>query len=255
MSIFFNQIIHIYFQIFFYITLGIIISNINNSLILKIKTKLINFLIYLIIPLFIFFNLWQNKLDFQNYFGVFLLSLILLVYGFITTKIIVKKFNLSFSNVFLPVTFMNSAYLAIPVNKLILGEQVLGISIIYNFFLLIYHFTIGIYLISDKKNNSFFNFKHIFNNPLIYPVIFGILFNKTTIPTPDFLKTISMIIQNIITPLMLLLVGLQFSFKGMKLFSISDEIIYGILFRMIGGFMIAAIFGKLFQLPKIIFYV
>jgi len=49
---------------------------------------------------------------------------------------------------------------------------------------------------------------------------------------------------------MLLLVGLQFSFKGMKLFSISGEIIYGTLFRMIGGFIIAVIFGKLFHLPN-----
>jgi len=45
-----------------------------------------------------------------------------------------KEIQLNFSNVFLPVTFMNSAYLAIPVNNLILGEQALGISIIYNFF-------------------------------------------------------------------------------------------------------------------------
>lgn len=200
----------------------------------------INFALYFLIPVFVFFAMWSApvKENLSNFKSIVLIAAIVIFFGGVFSLIYSKIFNMEFKNVVLPIVFMNSAYLAIPLNTIFFGQSGTFYSIIYNIMIMLLHFSVGLWIVSGSV-------KEIFRLPILYFAIIGILLNLTGNVIPPGMSRLPGILDFITLPVMLCLVGYQI--KSVNL-DIIAKIIAAVSMRMLGGLIIAFSFCELFGL-------
>lgn len=200
----------------------------------------INFALYFLIPVFVFFAMWSApvKENLANFKSIILIAAIVVFFGGIFALIYSKIFKMEFKNVALPIVFMNSAYLAIPLNTIFFGPAGTFYGITYNIIIMLFHFSVGLWIVSGSV-------KEIFRLPVLYFAIIGFLLNLTGNAIPSGLSSVRVLLDIITLPVMLCLVGYQI--KSVNL-DIIAKIIAAVSVRMLGGFIIAFSFCEFFGL-------
>ena len=148
---------------------------------------------------------------------------------------------MAFRDACLPIMFMNSAFMAIPLNTLLFGREGTVYSIVYNTVALLLLFTLGIYLVSRRNG-----LQQVLKMPIIYAAAAGLLLNLQGVPVPASVLKIDEALKSITCSAMLVLVGYQLDLqkKGVKpglAFSAS-------LFRFACGFTVSALLAALFSM-------
>ncbi len=232
------------FKIFIFIFLGFCFGKIKIKKINLegVTHKIIDFFIYFVYPLFIFLVIWKNNSDLHLITNIFLIvSGVILggaFFSFFFSLVIRKHFR----EICLPIMFMNSGYLAIPVNTLLWGEKGCEYAVIYDIAMGLLMYTVGIFLISKKRN-----FKQILKMPIIYAAILGLFLNYINVSIPGYFHGFYKIMKVLIFPFILFLVGYQLSLVRfpVHLFKMTG---LGIVLRMGGGGLVAYLLSNLFNL-------
>jgi len=200
----------------------------------------VNLALYFLIPIFVFFAMWSAPLS-ENIinariiiFTVIAVCFVGMLFAFLHSKI----FKSNFRDIALPIIFMNSAYLAIPLNTIFFGKDGTFYAIIYNIILTILHFSFGLWFVSGSV-------KEIFRLPVLYFAFFGIFLNLTGVRLSDGLINFSELLSSVTLPVMLCLVGYQIHSINV---STLKKVFVGVFFRMFGGLIVAYIFCKVFNI-------
>jgi len=147
----------------------------------------------------------------------------------------------------LPVIFMNSGFLGIPLMQLWGGYEAMNIIIIYDQIQTFFIFTLGYFLLEGGVSAK--GFSASAKSPILWAVVAGFLFNliNLTIPEP-IIKTFSFA-GDAAPPLAAFALGHSLSGRGKG--SISIHVLAGIILRIAGGFLCGILAVKIFNISGI----
>ncbi|MFA4967279.1 MAG: AEC family transporter [Candidatus Margulisiibacteriota bacterium] len=222
----FVDVLKIMFPVLFISFLGFIYARFK-----KAEPQVIaDVIMYLTIPALFFSSFYRHKLVLAEIPLVFLTISAVMAATFAVVYLLRRSFKLPLG-IYIPSIFMNSAFVGFPIVLLAYGNEGLTRAIIYDFFNGIFIFTIGIYIISAKKD-----FLEIFRMPFLYAALLGLFFNLSGIMIPPTLNRSIDMLGGTTIPLALLMLG--FRLGMIKIRSLSLPLLVSFL-RMGLGALIA----------------
>ena len=230
----------IFSGIFLYVIIGYGLGRIRNASIRGAIDVLMGLVTYLVVPVFIVTSVWSVRTGILPVLKISGVAAAVIATGGLFAAVFSKRYGLPFREACLPIMFMNSAFMAIPLNTLFFGKEGAVYAIVYNTVMMVLLFTLGIYLVSRKSGLS-----QVFKMPIIYAAVAGLGLNLAGAEEPVFLVKFSGILNKTACSLMLVLVGYQMDLKsraGLKLAFI------GSLFRYACGFSVSVILVMLFSM-------
>ena len=234
-------------KVFLYIALGFAASRLGWSWIDKIAVGFVDFALFALIPAYIFLSVWTNPVSFQDALSTAAVASAVILGGSLLALAWVRREKLSFRSYALPEIFMNSAYLAIPLNTVLWGSDGATYTIIFNTVNTIFTFTLGIWMVSSQKRAS-----EIFEIPVIYAVVFALALNVFRVEAPSVARQASGIVSLIALPAMLFFTGFRLGYIKKNIAFLAVK---GSALRIFGGFIIALLAAYLLRLKGAPLYV
>ena len=237
MDIYF-KLIEVLFPVFFVIGIGYFLGKKNP----KIDTTFItNFAANIGTPAMIIYAVTSTGITFdifKNYFWYYLLAIIAFaIVGiptlyFLKTKDIIRELP--------PLILPNTGNMGVPICLFAYGTEGLGVSASITSIIILFHFTVGVFL-ADRK----FNLNVILKNPPFYAIILSafVLYNDITLPTVIINTTEWLMFATIF----LILMSLGIALIRLKVFSFYKAIVAS-LTRMIFGPIIGLLLIYYFNL-------
>ena len=219
------KLFEVLFPVFFVVGIGYYLGRKSP----KIDTTFItNFAANIGTPAMIIYAVTSTGITFEifaTYFWYYLIAIICFsIFGLITlyllkTKDIIRELP--------PLILPNTGNMGLPICLFAYGSQGLGVSAAISSLIILFHFTLGVFL-ADRK----FNFNVIARNPPFYAILFSafILFNKIELPT-FIINTTEWLMY---ATIFLILMSLGIALTRLKVFSLNKAIISS-LTRMIIG--------------------
>jgi len=239
MEILIDVIFKLLSKIFLFTFIGYLIGKIRKSFVRSLIAVVIDGSLYLFIPFFFFLSMWESSADFLVTKRVVLIAvLVVLVCGLMGYLFSICH-GVEFRQICLPIMFMNTIYLGVPVSSLFFGREGMTYAVIYSLTEGLLSFTLGIYLVSRREH-----FLEIIRMPLIYAALVGLVLNQTTLGIPLFLINISQGLKDVVLPAMVGIVGYQLNFMRWRHFKLVN---IGVLIRLGGGFIVALILVRLLR--------
>lgn len=144
----------------------------------------------------------------------------------------------------LPVIFMNSGFLGIPLMQLWGGYEAMNIIIIYDQIQTFFIFTLGYLLLEGGFSTT--GLKASVKSPILWAVIAGFTFNLFNISLPESLIKTFSFGGNAAPPLAAFALGHSLSGRGKE--SISIHVLTGVLMRIGVGFLCGILAVKIFNI-------
>ena len=232
------KLFEVLFPVFFVIGIGYFLGKKNT----KIDTTFItNFAANIGTPSMIIYAVTSTGITFdifKDYFWYYLLAIIAFALVgiptlfFLKTKDIIRELP--------PLILPNTGNMGIPICLFAYGTEGLGVSASITSIIILFHFTIGVFL-ADRK----FNLNVILKNPPFYAIILSafILYNDITLPTVIINTTEWLMFATIF----LILMSLGIALIRLKVFSFYKAIVAS-LTRMIFGPIIGLLLIYYFNL-------
>jgi hypothetical protein len=143
----------------------------------------------------------------------------------------------------MPVIFMNSGFLGIPLMQLALGTEAMNIIIVLDQLLTIYIFTLGFIIVGGGVSAR--GLLHTAASPILWAVVLGFLFRFAGVPVPQQVLETCRFAGRAAPPLAAFVVGCSLAAGRVR----PDlHVGAGILLRMAGGFGIALAAAEIFGL-------
>ena len=219
------KLFEVLFPVFFVVGIGYYLGKKNP----KIDTTFItNFAANIGTPAMIIYAVTSTGITFDifaKYFWYYLIAIIIFsIFGVITlyflkTKDIIRELP--------PLILPNTGNMGLPICLFAYGSQGLGVSAAISSLIILFHFTLGVFL-ADRK----FNFNVIIKNPPFYAIIFSsfILFNKIELPT-FIINTTEWLMY---ATIFLILMSLGIALTRLKVFSLNKAIVSSFTRTIIG---------------------
>ena len=232
------KLFEVLFPVFFVIGIGYFLGKKNP----KIDTTFItNFAANIGTPAMIIYAVTSTGITFdifKDYFWYYLLAIIsFAIVGiptlyFLKTKDIIRELP--------PLILPNTGNMGVPICLFAYGTEGLGVSASITSIIILFHFTVGVFL-ADRK----FNLNVILKNPPIYAIILSafVLYNDITLPTVIINTTEWLMFATIF----LILMSLGIALIRLKVFSFYKAIVAS-LTRMIFGPIIGLLLIYYFNL-------
>ena len=210
------KLFDILFPVFFVVGVGYYIGKKNS----KIDTKFItNFAANVGTPALILYALNIKNISFDifsNYFwyyllaitGFFFVGIIFLL--ILKTKDIIRELP--------PFVLPNTGNMGLPICFFAYGSDGLGIAAAISSLIILFHFTLGVFL-ADRK----FNFEVILKSPPFYTIIISVLLLYYEIQLPVFIENTSFLLMY--ATIFLILMSLGIALTRLKIFSFSKALI------------------------------
>jgi len=210
------KLFEVLFPVFFVVGVGYYIGKKNP----KIDTKFItNFAANVGTPALILYALNIKNISFDifsNYFwyyllaitGFFFVGIIFLL--ILKTKDIIRELP--------PFVLPNTGNMGLPICLFAYGSDGLGIAAAISSLIILFHFTLGVFL-ADRK----FNFEVILKSPPFYTIIISVLLLYYEIQLPVFIENTSFLLMY--ATIFLILMSLGIALTRLKIFSISKALI------------------------------
>jgi hypothetical protein len=227
-------------KIFLFVFIGYLIGKIRKGFIRALVAMVIDGSLYLFIPLFFFLSMWESSADFLVTKKVAIIGISVVVACGLMAYLFSIFYRVEFRQICLPIMFMNTIYLGIPINTLFFGREGMTYAVIYSLTEGLLSFTLGIYLVSPKER-----FLQVIKMPLIYAALVGVVLNQGKLGVPVILLNISQRLKDVVLPAMVGLVGYQLNFMRWRQFKLVNV---GVLLRVGGGFLVALILVRLLDL-------
>mgnify|MGYP001333295839 CR=1 FL=1 len=213
------KLFEVLFPVFFVVGIGYYLGRKNP----KIDTTFItNFAANIGTPAMIIYAVTSTGITFEifaNYFWYYLIAIgLFAIFGILTlyflkTKDIIRELP--------PLILPNTGNMGLPICLFAYGTQGLGVSAAISSLIILFHFTLGVFL-ADRK----FNFTVITKNPPFYAIIFSalILYNDIELPT-FIINTTEWLMY---ATIFLILMSLGIALTRLKVFSLNKAIVSSI---------------------------
>lgn len=226
-----NTIIMLFSRVFIFMLLGYILGRFSRANIQQPVQVMINLVLYFLFPVFVLFTVWSEPLESLLLFQVAAVATGVIVFGLALAWLFVRVYKLPYRDYSLPIIFINSAYLAIPVNTYILGSTATAYAIIFDIVPTMAMFTVGVALVSRENK-----IKEIFKMPLVYAAIIGLVLNYQQVSIALPVLKMIIYIKHITMSLILFIVGYELRpFTAILL----KKVLIASLLRMVGGLIAA----------------
>ena len=232
------KLFEVLFPVFFIVGVGYYIGKKDP----KIDTKFItNLAANFGTPALILYALNIKNISFDifsNYFWYFLLAIVgfflvgVIILFILKTKDVIRQLP--------PFILPNTGNMGLPICLFAYGSQGLGVAATISSLVILFHFTLGVFL-ADKK----FNFEVIIKSPSFYAIIVSVFFLYFEIDPPSFLVNTTMLITY--ATIFLILMSLGIALTRLKVFSFNSALVSSIA-RIVIGPIIAFIIIKYFNL-------
>ncbi len=212
-----------------------------------LSKKFGSLLVFGIVPFFTFMLIWKSGLDLHYSWIVLIGFLLILTCGFFLSKKLSLWTGIEFSEIFFPITFMNTLYLGLPITEFFVSKNAVYFTILYSIIVTIIQFTLGLALLSPKYISG------LLTSPIIYGSIIGLILNKTNTPVIQIFEQLYYIISTILSPMTLFFMG--YSMPWSKFFqNVRFHIATTLVTRIFIGLLISISYCfilKLFFFPNI----
>ena len=231
------KLFEVLFPVFFIVSIGYYLGKKNP----KLDTSFIaNFAANIGSPAMIFYAVTTTGITFDIFTEYFWYSF-LAIFGFAITGIIFLKFlNKDVITELPPFILPNTGNMGLPICLFAYGSQGLGIAATISSLVILFHFTLGVFLASKK-----FDLTLLFKSPPFYAIIISVLFLYFDIETPVFLLNTTMMLTY--AAIFLILMSLGIALTRFKVFSFKSALISSIA-RVLLGPVIGFIIIKFFNL-------
>jgi malate permease and related proteins len=184
-------------------------------------------IIYLAAPALFFNSFYSHKLIAREFPQIFVTITIVMLVSFLAVYGLRKTRRLPLG-LYLPAVFMNSSFVGFPVVLMAYGFEGLTRAIAYDFINGIYIFTIGIFIMSGKKERF-----ELFKLPFFYASLLGLALNigQVSLPAP-LLGSVGMLGSATI-PLALVMLGMRLG--QVKIKSLALPLVASVLRMVLGG--------------------
>ncbi len=235
MEIYF-KLFEVLFPVFFIVGIGYFLGQKNP----KLDTSFItNFGANVGSPAIVFYSVTTTGLTFEifiSYFFYYFLAIVgFAIVGIIFLKFLKKDVIMELPPFILP----NTGNMGLPICLFAYGSQGLGIAGSIASIIILFHFTLGVFLASKK-----FTLKVITRSPAFYSIIISIIFIYFKIDVPNFIVNTTMLLTY--ATIFLILMSLGIALTRLKVFSFNNALISSIARVLIGpiiGFLIIKFFN------------
>ncbi len=231
------KLFEVIFPVFFVIGIGYFIGKKNY----KLDTVFItNFAANIGTPAMIIYALTSTGISFEifkDYFLYYLIAIIcfslvgLIFLLILKTKDVIRELP--------PYIMPNTGNMGLPICLFAYGSQGLGVAASISALIILFHFTLGVFL-ADKK----LNFKVILKNPPFYSIIISTFILYFNIEVPNFIVNTTLLLTY--ATIFLILMSLGIALTRLKVFSFFNAFIGSISRLLIGpiiGFFIIKYFN------------
>tara|TARA_B100000941_G_C28425784_1_gene511385 strand:- start:178 stop:1077 length:900 start_codon:yes stop_codon:yes gene_type:complete len=229
------RLFEVLFPVFFVVGIGYYLGKKNPKL---DTTFITNFGANIGSPAIVFYSVTTTGLTFQmfaDYFFYYLLailgfSLIGIIFLFFLKKDIIMELP--------PFILPNTGNMGLPICLFAYGSTGLGIAGAISSLIILFHFTLGVFLASKK-----FNINVIIKSPAFYSIIISLIFIYFEIDVPNFVVNTTMLLTY--ATIFLILMSLGIALTRLKVFSFYKALISSIARVIIGpiiGFIIISFF-------------
>ena len=230
------KLFEVIFPVFFVVGIGYYLGKKNP----KIDTSFItNFGANIGSPAIVFYSVATTGLSldvFRSYFLYYLLAIICFSFiGMIFLSFMKKDVIMELPPFILP----NTGNMGLPICLFAYGSQGLGVAGAISSLIILFHFTLGVFLASKK-----FNFEIIIKSPSFYAIVISVLFLYFDIEAPSFIVNTTMLLTY--ATIFLILMSLGIALTRLKVFSFYKALISSIARVIIGpiiGFLIIKSFN------------
>jgi predicted permease len=147
--------------------LGYIYSIKDNTLDMK---SIANLIYYVFSPCLVFTSLSKRTFQFQEFLMIGSSVVVLIFAMMIITCIYMKITRVNESGFYLPIIFMNTGNIALPMALFLYGNEGLSKAIVFHLINVLFLYTMGVFIVSRKSN-----IKEFFKIPFVYAAILGLL--------------------------------------------------------------------------------
>ena len=190
-------------------------------------------------PAIIFYSVVTTGLTFDLFQSYFLYYLIA-IFGFSFIGIIFLSFLKKDMAMELPPFILpNTGNMGLPICLFAYGSEGLGIAGAISCLIILFHFTLGVFLASKK-----FNFDVILKSPSFYAIIISIIFLYYDLDAPNFIVNTTMLLTY--ATIFLIMMSLGIALTRLKVFSFNKALISSIARVILGpliGFVIILFFN------------
>ena len=230
------KLFEVIFPVFFVVGIGYYLGKKNP----KIDTSFItNFGANIGSPAIVFYSVATTGLSldvFRSYFLYYLLAIISFSFiGMIFLSFMKKDVIMELPPFILP----NTGNMGLPICLFAYGSQGLGVAGAISSLIILFHFTLGVFLASKK-----FNFEIIVKSPSFYAIVISVLFLYFDIEAPNFIVNTTMLLTY--ATIFLILMSLGIALTRLKVFSFYKALISSFARVIIGpiiGFLIIKSFN------------
>ena len=230
------KLFEVLFPVFFIVGIGYYLGKKNP----KLDTSFItNFGANIGSPAIVFYSVATTGLTFElfkSFFGYYFLAIIgFSIVGIFFLSILKKDIVMELPPFILP----NTGNMGLPICLFAYGSLGLGVAGAISSLIILFHFTLGIFLASKK-----FNLSIIIKSPSFYAVLISVLFLYFDIEAPNFIINTTMLLTY--ATIFLILMSLGIALTRLKVFSFNSALISSIARVIIGpiiGFLIIKFFN------------
>ena len=230
------KLIDVLFPVFFVIGIGFYIGKKDK----KFNTNFItNFAGKIGTPAMIFYTLTTTGVTLDIFIEYFIYAVLILgafaIVGFFFLLFLKKDPVTELPPMFLP----NTGNMGVPICLFAYGTEGLGVASAIASVIILFHFTIGVFLASKK-----FSLSILFRNGPIYGIIFAVLFLYFDWDVPGYLENTTFLLTY--TTIFLVLMALGVALTKLKVSSWSHSVILGAVRVVLGpiiGFSLIKFFG------------
>ncbi|MDD5259474.1 MAG: AEC family transporter [bacterium] len=230
-------------RVYIFILLGYILGRYVRFNIQREAQGIINIGMYVLFPVFVLVTMWAEPLPTAFLSRVWLLAAGVVIGGAGLAWLFSRIYAMPYRDCSLPIIFINSAYLGIPVNTYILGPAATKYAIIFDLVPTLIMFTFGVALVAKGDR-----LKEMLKMPLAYAALIGMLLNAQGVPVPWPVLKITGFIKTITIPLILVIVG--YELKPFKT-TLLNRVLAASVLRMAGGAIMAFSLVSLLRLEGI----
>jgi len=234
------KLFEVIFPVFFVVGIGYFLGKKNP----KINTTFITqFGANIGSPAIVLYSVTTTGLTFNvfsEYFFYYFLAIIgFSIIGIIFLIFLKKDIIMELPPFILP----NTGNMGLPICLFAYGNEGLGVAGAIASIIILFHFTVGVFLASKR-----FNFEIILKSPAFYSVLLSILILYFQIPVPNFIVNTTMLLTY--ATIFLILMSLGIALTRLKVFSFNKALISSIA-RVILGPVVGLILIRLFNLSGI----
>ncbi|MEW5693265.1 MAG: AEC family transporter [Candidatus Hydrogenedentota bacterium] len=228
--------------VFLAILIGFVAGKIRKFNVEDLSVLVVNYLL----PFYVFLSIVGVNIIGSNIFYMIFSAFFVIFFSTVFIVISGKILGIDFSSYMLPVVFMNSGFLGIPIIESLFGYEKTSLAIIYDQTQSVLIFTLGLSIAgSDIPKRE--RLKVLLINPVLFAILLGIIFNLTGLSLPQYILNFISFPAKSALPVALVTLGISLSsLKLENLLFISG----GVLFRYFFGLFFASLFILLFSPPK-----